>query len=167
MEYIVEELKPGDFEKFYEFASDFILNRYEDYPRQVRKKYLENDLNKDQLKEDIKKAEAEVLVAFAEGGIIGFAVLAFERGGATHIQWMAVDEKHRGHGVGSKLLSLAEEVAKEHKCHFVILWTESEKNIKFYQKRGYYLVGLQRQAWYGIDENLMQKNLCPPFPIEE
>lgn len=165
MEHVVKKLNPKDFDRFYNFASDFILNRYQDYPPEVRKKYLEQDLDKKQLVEDIEKGNAQVLVAFSAGGIVGFAVLGFERGGAVHIQWLAVDEKYRGHGIGSQLLVLSEEVAKEHKCHFVILWTESEKNIEFYQKRGYYLVGLQRQAWYGIDENLMQKNLCPPFPI--
>ncbi|MGB9637640.1 MAG: hypothetical protein ACPLY7_02465, partial [Microgenomates group bacterium] len=72
MEHIVEKLKLGDFERFYEFASDFILNRYFDYPREVRKQYLEKDLGKTELLKDFKKGNTEILVATCKEEIVGF-----------------------------------------------------------------------------------------------
>lgn len=165
-DYQVKKLDLKDFNLFYSFASDFILNKYQDYPPEVRKKYLEIDLEKKQLKKDLKKGKAAVVVASHGENIIGFAILNFELGGGVHVQWLAVAEKYQGQGIGSQLLELIEEVAREHKCHFIILYTESEKNIKFYEKRGYQFIGLQRESWYGMNENLMQKNISKPYPID-
>lgn len=165
--YQVKKLDLKDFNKFYSFASDFILNKYADYPFAVRKKYFENDLDKKQLKKDLKKGDSEVVVACDATKIIGFTILNFQKGGAVHVQWLVVDEKYQGQGIGSQLLELIEEVAREHKCHFIILYTESEKNIKFYEKRGYQFIGLQKESWYGMNENLMQKNISKPYPIEQ
>lgn len=167
IEFKVERLEIVDFARFYRFAKDFVLDRYLDYPAAVRRKYLETDLERKQLRKAVKKKETVGLTAVLKGKVIGFAVLNFQRGGAVHIQWLAVDQKYRDQGVGSQILKEVEVVAKERKCHFMILWTESRKNIDFYQKRGYCLVGLQRESWYGMDEYLMQKNISKPFPIEK
>lgn len=164
-DYQVKKLDLKDFSRFYRFASDFILNKYQDYPPEVRRKYLEIDLDQKQLKKKLKQGKAEVLIAFLNREIVGFTVLNFEPGGGVHVQWLAVDERYRGQGVGSRLLQLTEKVAKDHQCHFIVLYTESEKNIKYYEKRGYKLVGLLKESWFGMNENLMQKSLCPPFPI--
>lgn len=46
------------------------------------------------------------------------------------------------------------------------LYTESQKNIRFYKNRGFEFVGTMRKAWFGADEHKMQKVLRDK-PFEE
>lgn len=162
MKFKVEQLKIKDFKEFYKFVKDFILKQFLDYPPRIRRFYLKKNLNQDSLKKALKTKEKVILVARSEEKIIGFILIAFDRGGGTHCSWFGVDENFRNHGVGSRLMREIEKLAQRRKCHFIYFWTENRNNIKFYQKRGYYLVGLQKESWYGMDEYLMQKNIGKP-----
>ena len=51
--------------------------------------------------------------------------------------WLWVDEPHRRRGVGSELLSQAEEIARKRNCSGVYLDTFSFQAPKFYEKHGY------------------------------
>lgn len=86
MDFKVGKLDPKNFENFYAFASDFVLHKYQDYPPEVRRKYLETDLEEKQLKKDLKNGKAVVLVASSGKEIIGFCLLNFQPGGAVLVQ---------------------------------------------------------------------------------
>ncbi len=159
----IEPVAIKNFGQFYAFAQDFILNHYLDYPPKLRKKYLELEFDPKIIKKRIKKGEDLILIAWVKEKVVGFLVNSFESGGCAHLQWFGVDKNYRNSGIGSRLLKEMEKKIIEKKYHFVILWTESQSNIEYYKKRGYDLVGLQKQSWFGQDEYLMQKNLCPPF----
>lgn len=165
MKFKVEPLKLEDFDKFYRFSHDFILEQYLDYSPKLREKYFEIEFEPKEVKKMLKNGEKVVFLAWSEGKIIGFTTvdINFKKGGCAWVQWLGVDKKFRRFGAGTELLKAVEEVAVKQKCHFLILWTESKKNIEYYLKRGYYLVGLQKQSWFGQDEYLLQKNLCRPF----
>lgn len=163
MAVIIQKLKLADFDQFYTFARDFVLRKYLDFPPAVRRGYWRSEFDKAGLKEAIQEGEIIILLAVADQKIIGFTYLTFETGGGAILQWLVVDKDYRGQGVGSQLLSEAEIITKKKKNHFLYLWTESQKNIDYYKKRGFYLVGRQKEAWFGLNENLLQKNLCPPF----
>ncbi len=163
----VKELKVKELKRFCPFATGFILNQFLDYPLKIRRKYIKDDFDRRKLRGEIKNGRRIILTASEEKEFIGFASFYFERGGGVVLQWLGVDKNRRCRGVGSRILEEVAKKAKEHHCHFIVLSTENENNIKYYQKRGFYLVGLHKEAWYGVDENLMQKNICRPFPIEE
>ena len=57
--------------------------------------------------------------------------------GWMHIDILWVDEKHRGLGIGSKLLAAAEEEARRRGCHSVHVDTMSWQAPDFYKKHGY------------------------------
>ena len=60
--------------------------------------------------------------------------------GWMHIDILWVDEKFRGHGVGSKLLVAAEEKARRRGCHSVHVDTMSWQAPEFYKKHGYKII---------------------------
>lgn len=62
-------------------------------------------------------------------------------GGWLYIANLWVDEKHRGKGIGKKLLGLAEKAASEKRCHGIYLYTYSFQNPRFYEKLGYRIFG--------------------------
>ena len=159
----IGELKIQNFEKFHKFAQKFILKQFLAYPLWARKFYWKTDFKRSELKEAIRNKKKAVVVATFEEKIIGFAIVSFDRGGGANCPWLGVDVNFRNRGIGTSLVEEIEKLARQHKCHFMYLHTENENNIGFYQKRGYYLVGLQKESWCGINEYLMQKNLGKPF----
>jgi len=58
-------------------------------------------------------------------------------GGWLYIISLWVDEKHRGQGIGDRLLAAAERKAKEKGCHGSHLYTYSFQAPEFYEKHGY------------------------------
>jgi ribosomal protein S18 acetylase RimI-like enzyme len=54
-----------------------------------------------------------------------------------HMDLVWVDEKHRRKGIGRKLLTLAEEKAREMKLAGIEVWTQSWQAPEFYRKLGY------------------------------
>ena len=60
--------------------------------------------------------------------------------GWMHIDILWVDEKHRGLGIGSKLLEAAEEEARRRGCHSVHVDTMSWQAPEFYKKHGYKII---------------------------
>jgi ribosomal protein S18 acetylase RimI-like enzyme len=163
MDYQIKQLNSKDFEKFYTFAHDFVLNQFLDYPPVVRRKWFSIEFKKKELLEKLKEEKLIVLLAYDKDAIIGFSMIFLEDGGALYLSWLCVDEQYRGKGIGSSFLKRIETIALDNKRHFIYLSTENLRNIEYYKKRGFYLVGLRKEAWFGMDEYAMQKNLCTPF----
>lgn len=90
-------------------------------------------------------AEQEGFVAEKDGQFIG--LITFERSGDT-LEITLLDSRQRQQGIGSYLVELALEYAKERQCNRVWLVTTNDniRAIRFYQKRGFDLVALHRNA---------------------
>ncbi len=58
-----------------------------------------------------------------------------------YVQVLWVAEKLRGGGMGTKLLEMAEDLARERGCKYSCLSTFSFQDRPFYQKRGYEVFG--------------------------
>ncbi len=106
-----------------------------------------------------------ILGAYDNDTLIGATVIKPDTGGVIYVDWLIVAKKYRGAGVGSALLDEMESWALTHKYHYVYLYTETDKNIKFYEKRGFTYVGKYEGAWYGETEHTLGKKLKDePFP---
>ena len=160
----INQLRLDNFEKFYSFAKDFVLNQFLDYPSRVRRIYWEKEFNRTDLRKKIKKGQARILTAIVEAEIVGFGLLEIDNLGGIYLSWLCVDKGFRGKGIGSSLLERVDKLALQRKCHFIYLYTENGRNIDFYKKRGFDLVGLHKESWCGMDEYIMQKNISKPFP---
>lgn len=71
-----------------------------------------------------------------EKKFLGFITYAL-CGGQLWINQLFVEEKARGKGVGSKLINIAFEYAKENGSDFVYLETMSFQGVEFYFKHGF------------------------------
>lgn len=106
-----------------------------------------------------------ILGAFDNDKLIGAVVIKPDIGGVAYVDWLVVGNAYRGAGVGSALLSEMESWLLNNKYHYVYLFTETDKNIKFYEKRGFIYVGKYEGAWFGETEHTLGKKLKDePFP---
>ncbi len=84
--------------------------------------------------------------------------------GGTYWGWMYVDilwveEKYRFCGIGSQLLSDAEEEARHRGCHHVHLETMSWQAPEFYKKHGYTVLGVLPDIPEGHEKYILTKAL--------
>lgn len=78
---------------------------------------------------------------------------------SLHVSELWVDEKHRGSGLGSALLSRAEDLARERDCIRVHLETRNEGARVLYERLGYRVFGRLPdyngdQAFYYLEKRL-------------
>ena len=93
-----------------------------------------------------------------DGNVIGGIL------GGTYWGWMYIDilwvhEEHRNRGIGSCLLSRAEQEAVRRGCHHVHVDTMSWQAPGFYQKHGYELIGILPDIPQGNQKYLLMKAL--------
>ncbi|MGW2491043.1 GNAT family N-acetyltransferase [Streptomyces sp. NPDC001606] len=88
------------------------------------------------------------------GGLVGHTWTTW-----LHITYLWVDARHRGAGLGSRLLSEAERVAAGRGCTGARLETWDFQAPDFYRKQGYEVVGVIPDYPPGITEYTLTKRL--------
>lgn len=88
------------------------------------------------------------------GGIKGYAMLDL-----FYISHLFVDENHRNIGLGKKLLSEIENVAKTNGCSVIRLDTLNKKSHSFYMKSGFKKTLEINEYMKGFDLLFFHKNI--------
>ena len=83
----------------------------------------------------------------------------FTWGGYARVEYLWVDQPLRGTGVGSRLLSAAEDEARDRGCRKIVLDTFSFQAPDFYRARGYAEVGTTSDTPVGFSQTLFEKRL--------
>jgi len=128
----------------------------------VSEKYFsprQNKVNKTYLKSRINTSRTEMYVAYIDNNSAGYIDADIREDGTCYIARLAIDEKFRGKGIGHKLLCHIENIAKNNKCHKIVLETLVEcKNAQcLYMKNDFYPEGLLRNDGYKCDFIVMGK----------
>ncbi|MCF1506302.1 GNAT family N-acetyltransferase [Streptomyces glomeratus] len=89
------------------------------------------------------------------GGLVGYTWASW-----LHVAYLWVDERHRGTGLGTRLLAQAERVAREERgCLAARLETWDFQAPDFYRKQGYEVVCVIPDYPPGITEYTLTKKL--------
>ena len=99
------------------------------------------------------------LVEYDASGNIIAGILGGPYWGWMYVDILWVHEDHRGKGLGSKLLSMAESEALSRGCHHVHLDTMSWQAPEFYKKHGYEVIGVLPDIPLGNKKYLLMKKL--------
>ncbi|MFZ1979194.1 MAG: GNAT family N-acetyltransferase [Bacteroidota bacterium] len=102
--------------------------------------------------------ELSGFVAIEKNNRLGLLTYRFDAG---ECEVVSLDSLSDGCGIGSSLLKSVEKVAKEKRCNRIWLITTNDNlhALRFYQRRGYVLVAIYRNA---IE---ISRHLKPQIPI--
>jgi ribosomal protein S18 acetylase RimI-like enzyme len=94
----------------------------------------------------------KTFLAFSDGRMVGYIAVVFGRfkkfRGNAYISNVSVLKDERGKGIGTKLLNIAEEVAKERNARRIELevFASNTNALGIYEKLGYVREGLKKHA---------------------
>lgn len=95
-----------------------------------------------------------------ETGALAGGLVGHTWAGWLHVTYLWVDERHRGAGLGSRLLARAERAARDERdCTAVRLETWDFQAPEFYRKQGYDVVCVIPDYPPGITEYTLTKRL--------
>jgi ribosomal protein S18 acetylase RimI-like enzyme len=105
----------------------------------------------------------EVYVAVVEEEIAGFLILNMQGAFIGYVQTICVSPDNRNQGIGSKLLSFAEErVFRETPNVFICVSSFNKDAQRLYERLGYEIVGeLKDYIVSGHSEMLLRKTIAP------
>ncbi|HHH78251.1 MAG TPA: GNAT family N-acetyltransferase [Thermoplasmatales archaeon] len=109
-------------------------------------------------KDDMEKESIHLMVC-DEGEVVGVSRLHFNSREEAQVRYMAVEERHRGKGVGTMMLAELEKKAREKGGSYIIL-NARENAIDFYKKNGYDVVERTYTLFGSINHFKMRKILA-------
>lgn len=115
--------------------------------------------NKAHFAKFLSKDDRVIFGVYQGPKLAGVIAIMQEDGGVLRIDWLVIKKEFRGMGLGTLLLKKSEEWALAHKLHYEYLFTEADKNIEFYKKRGFRFVGTHPNSWFGETEHVLGKSL--------
>lgn len=97
---------------------------------------------------------------YSKEELIGYTKLDI-RGGVLEIRHILIKENLTGKGVGSKMMTYLEDLARKNNCRKIVLKVPEvyKKSISFYEKYGYKKDATLRNYYYDCDWYYMSKNL--------
>ncbi len=156
--YLIKKATLKDIKPFYCFFKQSIREQFPQYTARTREYFLQKEYNLVSLSARLKKHDIAIYLACEEKEVIGYLIVGVFVGGVCLIIWLAVSAEHQGQGIASQLLQICETDLKKKGVHKLHLWTD-QKNINFYQKRGYKLLGKIPENYYGSDDYFFYKTL--------
>ncbi|HEY9102295.1 GNAT family N-acetyltransferase [Chitinimonas sp.] len=106
--------------------------------------------------------DARPVACFARqaGRLLGGAIGRLERG-RLFVEYLWVEERRRGQGLGSRLLAALEEAAKEAGANSALLDTLLDDTAALYQRRGYAVLAQVPDYVPGFNRWILLKPLGP------
>lgn len=101
------------------------------------------------------------LGAYLNKELIGLLIMEIQYGGVGYIEWIGVKKEFRRQGICSALIAEGEKHAVEHHLHYLWLYTMSQDNIRYYEKRKFKLAGAHHNGWFGETDYIIEKTIHP------
>ena len=98
---------------------------------------------------------------FAAGKLVAYLLAADPEGGVSWIYWLAVLKKYQGRGTGTALLDFFEKLCIKQGVHSIIFYSD-KRNVAFYLRRGFKVIGLDEKSYFGPDAYIMKKLIQKP-----
>lgn len=154
----IKKAEISDVDAFYNLFKYCVKKQFPEYSPKAKDLFLKKYFTKKIIVCDLKKGNIDLFLAFTEKEVVGYLLALLPYGGVSYISWLSVNTAFQGRGIGRALLKAYEKSAKEKKISKVHLWT-SKRNLNFYKKQGWVLVGCIPDNYFGADDWLFYKTI--------
>ncbi len=151
----------ADIKPFLPLFKDSVKKQFPEYSSKVKNLFLNKYFTRKNFIEDLKKRMMDLILAFMDGQIVGYLMILPPYGGISYVSWLAVGNSFQEKGIGTALLKECEKIIRKRGAHKIHLWT-SKRNVKFYKKNGWVLVGNIPENYFGADDWLFYKAIKKP-----
>lgn len=156
MQFKIRTATTKDLKTFFQAFTKSVAEDFPEYSNNTISYFLQDVFSLKSLQEEIKKGICQIFLALVDQKIVGYLVSTHPYGGVGFCNWIAVYPDYRKNGVASALLETWEKKAKKDGAHKVHIWTV-RRNIEFYKKRGYILVGRIPDDFFGANDLFFYK----------
>lgn len=160
-DYLYKKAQVKDLDRFFLFFVRSIRKQFPQYTPKTRDYFLKRIYSQKVLKRQLQDKEIMIYLALDQKKVVGYLMVLPLLGGICLGVWLAVSESYQRKGIASKLLEIWEKDARGLGIHKLHLWTD-QKNLEFYKRRGFRLVGKIPQNFYGVDDYLFYKSIQKP-----
>ncbi len=150
--------KEKDLPVFFNFFEHCIGKNFPEYSLMTRKYIVEEGYSFNKFGKGIKTGGIEIFLAFSGKKVVGFLFAKLQFGGVAWGDWFAVKKEYQRQGIASLLLKAWEKRAFQDGAHKLEFFTDN-RNLNFYQERGFVLVGMIPDSYFGADDYLFYKTL--------
>ena len=151
-------LDSTEVDAFFPYYSSSMQHDFQEYTEKTISLFVNDIYNKEYLLKNIVSKQLNVFVIEHEKQYLAYAVVNRIFGGVVFCTWLAVDTSMRGKGLGTQMVEFMSNYYKEQGAHKMMLWC-IEKNIPFYEKCGFVVVGKVPQSYFGSDDYFLYKTL--------
>ncbi len=140
---IVEPSTPEDFDKYFELRWRILRAPWKQ-PKGSE--------------QDIEESRCYHIMAVDEDLVVGVARLQFPEEAIAQLRYMAVDRRYQNKGVGRKIITHMEGIAKKNNAEQLMLHAR-DNAVGFYQKLGYVITEKSYLLFDSIQHYKMNKTL--------
>lgn len=151
----LRRLNKNDLREFDEIFTETIQKEFSEYSKKTLDYFTDTKYKR-------KMFNCEIRIgAFINDKLVGFLLAQDPVGGVLQVFWIAVIKPYQKRGIGSKLLGYLEKMALKKGVHNLQLQSDA-RNIPFYKKTGYQILGYDLKGYFGTDNYLMKKLIQEP-----
>lgn len=160
METIIRKVKAGDVSDIFSHYKDWVMGLFPEYSETLRKNLVKKVFDEEYVNKKIKE-KGIVLAAISEGQLVGVLIADKLFGGISYGAWLIVDSNFQRKGIGKNLLKHWEDEVRKQGGHGLRLDAD-KRNVEYYKKMGFRMIGLERKGYFGTDNYLFQKTIAEP-----
>jgi len=152
MDFLIEKLRIKELPNFHQVFAQVLREGF-DYSPKIIEHFINSDYSLANYDYWLKYNYKEILVAKADGIIVGFLVYDAPYGGVLFGRWLGVLPAWWGKGIGKKLVDEFIKTAQSLGCHKIEIASQPRSR-DFYKKYGLAEEGLRKLSYFGIDQYL-------------
>lgn len=151
------------FDEFYKLFEKLVKTQFPEYSNRITDWLIKSPKghNKERLRKEIEDNSTLVLGAYSNGLIMGFAHGTLPWGGISLVYWLAIDPKFQHKGVGTAILKEWGKITIAEGGHAIHL-DSNKRNLKFYEKLGYEVIGFDKKCYFGSSDYILTKLIQEP-----
>lgn len=148
----ISELEHGQLTKVF---GEVVMNEFPEYSERIRTYFIDIILPQELPRKKLR------IGAFDNDTLVGFLIAENPFGGVLFVPWLALLSSHQKQGIGTQLLTYIEELALKSGVHSIQLQAD-ERNVPFYTRNDFEVIGLDKKGFFGTDNYLLKKQIQEP-----